>query len=131
MANGDVDVYVRFRSFLPGGGYDSSGRSVQGKTNVRGRITTTYLKGGVNLSAEDLGLTALDDVTLTPEEPCPSADPSKATRRVYYSRAAGQFYITRNTGPETDRVEVEESSGTTSNISFDAFGDSAHNAELL
>ena len=130
MANGDVDVKVRFSSFLPGAGYDASGRAVQGKTNIRGVITTTYLRGGVSLSAVDVGLETIDDLALTLPEPCSSNDPAQGYRDARYSKSAAQFYLTvGELGNNTDTVELP--SGTVVDVAFDAFGDSAHNAELL
>ena len=81
MANGDVDVKVRFRSFLPGAGYDVNGQAKQGKTNVRGVITTTYLRGGVTLQPTDVGLDVIDTLALTLEEPIASSDPGRQRRR--------------------------------------------------
>ena len=119
-----IDVKIRFRSFLPGSGYDSSGGSRQGKTNVRGRIEcTSYTKGGEALTPQDVGLNTIDDLTLTLEEPLTGTDPAQAVRAVSYSRSAQQFYVA---------VDNAELTGATSlNLTFDAFGDSAHDIELL
>lgn len=124
MAN---DVKIRFRSFLPGSGVDSGGNNKQGKTNVRGRIeVTSYSRGGESLTPADVGLTRIDDLTLTLEEPISGSDPAESRRSVGYSRSAQEFYI--NTGGPT---EGELAAGTAVNLSFDAFGDSAHDIELL
>jgi len=123
MANGDIDVKIRFRSFLPGSGFDSSGNARQGKTNVRGRIEATYLKGGVALTPQDVGLNTIDDLTLTCEEPFTSPDPAAGWRMAGYSRSARQFYVVQET--------IEVASGSAVNLTFDAFGDSGHDVELL
>ena len=119
-----TDVKIRFRSFLPGSGYNSSGNPRQGKTNIRGRIEcTSYTKGGESLTPTDLGLTTIDDLTLTLEEPLTGNDPAQAVRTVYYSRSAQQFYVA------VDNVEL--TGATNLNLTFDAFGDSAHDVEQL
>jgi len=119
-----TDVKIRFRSFLPGSGYDGSGNARQGKTNVRGRIeVTSYTKGGETLKPQDLGLNTVDDLTLSCEEPFTSPDPASGWRWASWSRAAQQFYVIQET--------VEVAGGTVLNLTFDAFGDSAHDVEML
>lgn len=119
-----TDVKIRFRSFLPGAGHDSSGNARQGKTNVRGVIeVTNYTRGGETLTPADLGLSTIDDLVLTHREPVSSPDPAAGVRRVVYSYSAQQFYIIRDT--------VEEAATADPVISFDAFGDSSHDVELL
>lgn len=121
-----IDVYTRFKDFLPGAGYDSTGRSVQGKTNIRGVIkVTSYTRGGENLTPTDLGLEEIDDLTLTLVEPLTGPNPSQQARVVRYATGARQFYVSR------DAESVELASGTAFDIYFDAFGDAAHNAEML
>lgn len=119
-----IDVKIRFRSFLPGHGYNSGGSAKQGKTNVRGRIeVTSYTKGGEALTPQDLGLNTIDDLTLNLEEPMKGNDPAQTVRAVYYSRSAQQFYAA------TDNAE--DAGAAAFNMTFDAFGDSAHDIELL
>jgi hypothetical protein len=129
MANGDIDVKVRFRSFLPGAGYDVNGLAKQGKTNVRGVITATYLRGGVNLLPADVGLDVIDTLTLTNEEPYTSVNPQQNYRTVGYSKSARQFYCVEEVSAANTDAEV--ASGTSLSIEFDAFGDAAWAPELL
>jgi hypothetical protein len=120
------DVYTRFKSFLPGGGYDSSGRPVQGKSNFRGVIkVTSYTRGGETLRPQDLGLEAIDDLTLTLVEPLTGPNPSQQARSVRYATGSQQFYVSR------DAENVEVTGAAAFDIYFDAFGDAAHNAEML
>ena len=133
MANGDVDVKVRFRSFLPGAGYDVNGQPKQGKTDVRGVITTTYLRGGVSLTAQDVGLTVIDTLSLVLVEPNGSEDPGRQRRGVAYSPSAAQFYLSLTiTGDEAGEDKTHElASGQVVDVSFDAFGDSGATVDLI
>jgi hypothetical protein len=123
------DVYVRFKSFLPGGGYDSTGRPVQGKTNVRGVINvTSYTRGGETLRAQDVGLETIDSLDLELVEPFTSPNPSQNWRDVGYSSAAAQFYA----WVEASSGAFAELAGASAfEVAFDAFGDAAHAPELL
>lgn len=127
MAN---DVIVKFRSHLPGGGHQRSGASRQGKTNVRGRIeVTSSTVKGERLTPEMIGLTRIDDLHLTLEEPVTCAAPEAGlTRRVGYSHVAQEFYVWTLNSAGT---AATPSSGSSFNLTFDAFGDSAHDVELL
>lgn len=117
-------VKIRFRSFLPGSGKNASGSDKQGKTNTRGVIeVTNYSRGGESLTPQDVGLTAIDDIVLTHREPASGPDPAEGTRRVIYSHSQQQFYIVKGL--------VEEAATADPVITFDAFGDSAHDVELL
>jgi hypothetical protein len=125
------DVKVRFKSFLPGAGYDASGRPVQGKTTVQGVLEGSVVGGGGQpLTAVDLGLQTLDSLHLELEEGSPSNNPaSPDTRRVFYSKSSAEFYIA-TVGDEAI-APLPLANGTTANVMFTAFGDAAHNAELL
>lgn len=124
------DVKIRFRSFLPGAGHDGSGNAKQGKSNVRGEINvTSYARGGETLTPQDVGLTTIDDIVLTPKEAAGGANPAQGARRALYSHAAQQFYVLENVN--ATGVENEAASAAAINIRFDAFGDSAHDVELL
>lgn len=123
-------VIVKFRSFLPGGGHDRSGGQRQGKTNVRGRIEVTSVgTGGQALPASSLSLTKIDDLTLTLEEPVRDADPTSDRRAVGYSHSSEEFYVWGVAG--ITGVTTALANGSTYNMTFDAFGDSAHDVELL
>lgn len=120
------DVYTRFKQFLPGGGYDSTGRPDQRKSNHRGVIkVTSYTRGGENLAPQDLGFEEFDDLTLTLVEPLTGSNPSQQARTVRYATGSRQFYVSR------DAENVEVAGGTALDIYFDAFGTSAHTDELL
>ena len=121
------NVFVKFRSFLPGAGHNRSGVAKQGKTNVRGRLEVTYSRGGDSLTPSDLGLASIDDLVLTLEEPFTSEDPGQKKRYIGYSYSAQQFYVTQET---LAGIPAEAGGSTVLNVTFDAFGDSAHDVEL-
>lgn len=145
-------IRTRYRSFLPGAGYSSSGAAKQGKTNIRGQIQVVdYVRGGTSLTAPELGLDTVDDLTLTLIEPVRSPEPTNQLRSVVYSHTSQEFYVVENLhdfhqfyvggavgGPPAgfggDPVKigelVEVAGGSDFTLSFDAFGDSAHNVEL-
>lgn len=126
MAN---QVTVRFRSYLPGSGWDSAGSAKQGKQEVRGIITVTdYVRNGEDLVPVDLGLTTIDHLDLVLQEPLTSNDPSEQWRKVDYSYSAAQFYVV-----EIGQTGVALNIGATKDpvITFSAFGDSSHDVELL
>lgn len=124
MAN---DVRIRFRSFLPGGGFDSAGDPKQGKTRVVGTITVTdYGRGGEALSPQDVALSNIDAISL--RVPDQTGDPSGTRERVVlYSQSADQFYLIQTT---TAGVPVEYAEAATETIEFVAEGDSAGDVEL-
>lgn len=114
-------VQIRYRQPL-GAGFDGNGRPVQGKQNVRGRITVTSAKSGESLKPADLGLSKIDDLQLTVTEAMGSA--SGVPRVAHYSHSAQEFYILED-GVDSNSV------GNDFVVSFDAFGDSAANVEHL
>ena len=122
-------VQVRFRSFLPGSGFNSGGSPVQGKQEVHGQITVTnYSRGGEGLTPADVGLTTIDHLDLQLSEPLTGPDPGQGSRQVYYSNSAQEFYIT-----VTSQAGVPaEIAGTADPVlTFHAKGDSAQDVELL
>ena len=143
-------VNVRYRQFLPGGGYDSSGSPRQGKSNTRGVVNVSaYTRGGVDLSKQDLGLGTVDNVKLSIVDPVRSPEPLNQLREVIYSDSAGQFYVVETVkdyyqfyadgtsggsgGGSTPYViagQREIAGATVLTVSWDAFGDSAHDVEL-
>jgi len=121
------DIKVRFRSFLPGAGFDSSGNAKQGKTRVVGAISvTSYAPGAEVVSARDLGLTTIDAVNFRVADG--TGDPSGSTeRKALYDKSTSGFYL----------VLVGDSGNTneyalaaTETVEFEATGDSAHDVEL-
>lgn len=148
-------IRTRYRSFLPGAGFSGSGAAKQGKTNIRGQIQIVdYVRGGTALTAVELGLDTVDDLTLTLIEPVRGPEPTQSLRNVVYSHTAQEFYVVENLhdfhqfylaagagqsegfGPLGggnivkigELVEIAADSDFT--LSFDVFGDSAHNVEL-
>ena len=145
-------IRIRYRSFLPGAGFSSSGKPKQGKTNVRGQVQIVdYVKGGTALTAGDMGLDTLDDVTLTLVDPVRNQTSISRLRTVAYSSSAGEFYVFENI-PDYHQFylaggsSVEDDNNASNfvsagelreiavdsdfTLSFDAFGDSAHDIEL-
>ena len=122
-------VSIRYRSFLPGAGFDSNGVAKQGKQEVRGVITVTnYARGGEALAPADVGLNRIDYIDLQLEEPFEGADSDSTGREIGYSRSAQQFYINTVDGAGTKGKLVATSDPV---VMFNAFGDSAHDVELL
>lgn len=115
-------VQIRYRQPLAGG-FNGNGNPVQGKQNVRGRITVTSAAMGESLTPSDLGLTTIDDLTLTVTEAVGGGTGSQP-RVAVYSHASQEFYILQ----DQDTVNTK---GKNFVLSFDAFGDSAANVEHL
>ncbi len=123
MAN---DVKIRFKSHLPGGGFNSSGDPKQGKTRVVGEIDVTSYVHGENLSAIDIGLTAIDSISLRIADETGSAG-AQTNREVLYVKSVAQFYV--NTVSQAG-VKLGATGAGTETIEFDALGDSAEDVEL-
>jgi hypothetical protein len=129
------DVKIRFRSFLPGGGFDSSGNAKQGKTRVVGRIEVTAYDGGEGepLKPVDVGLSAIDALTLRVEDENSGAMSdaggvgSAHTRHVTYAKTTGHFYLFSSDGAGS---KIPGADNNTENVEFVAEGDSAHDVEL-
>jgi hypothetical protein len=125
MAN---DVRIRFRSFLPGAGFDSAGGPAQGKTRTVGTVTVTSLdQNGEALTAVDLGLVTLDSLSLRVSEETSSAA-GQTKREAIYSPSAAQFYL--NTVSSVG-VVASYVPAATETLEFVAEGDSAASPELL
>ena len=121
------DVKIRFRSFLPGGGFDSSGNAKQGKTRVVGIVdVTSYAPGAEALAPSDIGLSAIDAISLRVSDATGDTGGNNE-RRAIYSKTAEEFYLvlTSQAG-----VPNEYAVAATETVEFDAFGDSAHDVEL-
>jgi hypothetical protein len=115
-------VQTRFTRPLPGGGYDSGGNPKQGKVEVRGKITVTnYSHGGEDLVPADLGLRTIDWLDLKVDEAIGGADGGQQ-RVAHWSSSAQQFYVLE------DSVQIAATRDPV--LSFNAFGDSAHDVEL-
>ncbi len=123
MAN---DVRIRFRSYLPGGGFDSAGGAKQGKTRVVGSINVTAYGGdaGEPLSAIDIGLTTIDAISIRVDNE--STGPGQTTRTAVYSKSTGHFYVF---DVSAAGVKVPHAAATET-LEFDALGDSAGDVEL-
>ncbi|MDY6957678.1 MAG: hypothetical protein SVK08_00840 [Halobacteriota archaeon] len=116
-------VKTRFHRPLPGGGRDSNGNPKQGKVEVRGKIeVTNYSHGGESLTPADIGLLAIDWIDIKPDEPVGGNDGGQV-REVHYSFSNQQFYILE------DNVQIAATSDPV--LSFNAFGDTVRDAELL
>ncbi len=61
-----LTVKVLGRSRLQGGGRNISGVAKQGKEEVWGELTGTYVTAGVPFAVDDVGLTSFDYVDLQP-----------------------------------------------------------------
>jgi len=123
------NVNTRFRSFLPGAGFDSSGSPKQGKTRVVGVINVTSYAGenGEPLTARDLGLTNIDTVNLRVAD-AQAGDSTGVLRLVTYTKSTGHFYLYTQVAAG-DRTQV--AAAATETVEFDAMGDSASDVELL
>lgn len=125
MAN---DVKIRFRSFLPGGGFDSAGGPKQGKTRVVGEVDVTSYAGqkGEPFNPIDIGLSVIDAIHLRVADAC-SDGGGGATREVNFTKSTGHFYlITVDAAGAVTNV----AQAATETLEFDALGDSAGDVEL-
>lgn len=122
------DVYVRFRSFLPGAGFDSSGNNKQGKTRVVGMVDVTSYAGGggESLAPVDLGLTTIDFLAMRPVNEVPGGD-GKHKREAVYAADSDKFYLIN---VDAAGSRTHESAATAMEVEFVAEGDSAHDVEL-
>lgn len=125
MAN---NVNIRFRSFLPGGGFDSSGDAKQGKTRVVGAVNVTSYsgEGGEPFSARDVGLSTIDSINLRVADAI-QGDSTGTERQVLYAKSTGHFYLHTIDGAG---AKTRVASAATETVEFDAMGDSAHDVEL-
>ena len=119
-------VATRFRSSLPGGGFDSAGNAKQGKRKVVGTISvTSYGTGGESLTAADVGLSVIDFISIKHADEAASAN-GATPRLVLYNHSTADFYIVTEAGA----TGFDPSAGTTHALRFEATGDSADDVEL-
>jgi len=129
-------ISFRYRSFLPGAGFDSTGSPKQGKTRIVGVITVSSYSGGEGepLSANDLGLNTIDSIHIRVADENTGAMSAAAgggiapTRKVSYTKSTGHFYLYN---VDSDGQISSIASAATETVEFDAFGDSAMDVELL
>jgi hypothetical protein len=129
-------ISTRFRSFLPGAGFDSSGSPKQGKTRIVGVISVTSYGGGDGepLTATDIGLNNIDYVNLRVSDGNKGAMSAsvgggiRAVRQVTYVRSTGHFYLYNI---DSDGQLTPIAVAATETVEFDALGDSASDVELL
>lgn len=126
MAN---DVKIRFKSYLPGGGFDSSGGAKQGKTKVVGIIDVTSYDGeeGEAFGAMDVGLTTIDALQIRVRDQMDGSFPGAKQRDVLYSQSTGHFYLLTRVATG---VALGVQAGQTETLEFVAEGDSAGDVEL-
>ena len=121
------DVKTKFKSFLPGAGFDASGNAKQGKTRVVGNIAvTSYQRGGEDLAPVDVGLSAIDSITLRVSDSTGDTSGNNE-RRAVYTKTVEQFYLVLDSQAG---VGGEYAAAATETVEFDAFGDSAEDVEL-
>jgi hypothetical protein len=120
-------VATRFRGSLPGGGFDSAGNAKQGKRRVVGTISVTSYSGvGESLTAADVGLSAIDFISIKHSDESAGQN-GQGGRMVRYQFATADFYIVQEAGI-TGKTDIP--SGTTHALRFEATGDSADDVEL-
>lgn len=119
-------VATRFRSSLPGAGFDSAGAAKQGKRRVVGTISvTSYGSGGESLSAADVGLSTIDFISIKHADEAAGTE-GRGGRMVRYCFSTADFYIVQDIGA----VNAQPATGTTHALRFEATGDSADDVEL-
>jgi hypothetical protein len=118
-------VAIRFRSYLPGSGFDSNGNPKQGKQEVRGKVAVTSYAAGESLPPSKVGLTTIDWVHLAPDNAVGGANGQG--RVALYDHSSQEFYVFQSEATGLDDANI---AGKTFTVSFNAFGDSAHDVEL-
>jgi len=120
-----------FRQFLPGSGRDVLGNPKQGKTKVVGSINVTAYAGGEGevLTATDLGLTAIDSITLRVGDENSGAltGTTAPIRMVTYTKSTAHFYL-MTIDEEGDIVGGADND--TEVVEYIAEGDSSFDVEL-
>jgi len=122
-----IDVKIRYRSYLPGAGVDSTGAAKQGKTRVVGHVAvTSYVSAGGPLTPIELGVSAIDSIQLRVRNQAKGPD-GHVRREVLYSVSDEQFYLI-----EITRAGVTDNyaDAATETLEFEVFGDSSHDVEL-
>jgi hypothetical protein len=126
------NVQPRFRSFLPGAGFDANGNPKQGKTRVVGVISVTSYEGGSgeSLKARDIGLSNIDFIQLRVSDEASGEYSGGAPlqRNVVYSKSTGHFYL-HNEALAGDKTGVANAG--TETVEYVAEGDSIADVELL
>jgi hypothetical protein len=113
---------IRFKTFLPGTGFNAAGNPKQGKQRVVGKVhVTNYQRDGENLSPADVGLRTIDYISLTVDEAMTGS--GGEARTAHYSSSAQQFYILEGAGKLAATADPV--------VSFVAEGDSAEDVEIL
>ena len=122
-------VATRFRSSLPGSGFDSTGAAKQGKRRVVGTISVTSFAQadhhGIPLSAADVGLSTIDYISIKHSDEAAGKE-GKGVRTVAYCFSTADFYIVQDIGLSG----AQPATGTTHALRFEAVGDSADDVEL-
>ncbi len=116
-------VAVRYRSYLPGSGFDSNGSPKQGKEESFGVITVTSAVQGESLPPSKLGLTTIDYIDLKVQAPVGGGTGSQP-REAHYDYTSQEFYLLT----DNDAVELK---GDNVTLRFHAFGDSIRGTEFL
>lgn len=117
-------IQTRFKSALPGAGFDSSGAAKQGKRRVVGQISvTSYTAVGESLTPADIGLATIDYISIRHNDQA-GAKEGKESRVVLYNNSTSDFYILTNTGATVTAA------GATNTLQFDAIGDALDAPEL-
>lgn len=120
------NVKPTLKTYLPGAGRTVGGVPVQGKTRTVGRISvTSYSQEGEQLKPSDVGLSAIDFISLRVRE---ESDGNASNRGASYSASAQQFYLWTHTGAGT---LAKYAAAAAEEIEFVAEGDSVNDVELL
>jgi hypothetical protein len=119
-------IRTRVKSALPGAGFDSSGNAKQGKRRVNGAISvTSYTNVGESLTAPDLGLSAIDWISIRHEDQAAGTE-GRGARVVNYCSSTSDFYILQTIGAGLEAAVT----GSTHALQFDAVGDALDGIEL-
>ena len=119
-------VAVRYRSYLPGSGFDSNGSPKQGKEESVGVITVTSAQAGESLPPSKLGLTTIDFISLQVQQAVGGG--SGQPRTALYDYTSQEFYLFEDTGAGENTNALRGDSVT---VRFHAFGDSIRGTEFL
>ena len=118
------DVKILHQTYLPGGGFTSSGKPKQGKSMVVGRIdVTSYTTNGETLTANDMGLNTVDVAVFGVEDV--NSQATTSVPGIARWDASAETLVVFDTGT------TQASSGETVTIGFFAAGDSARDVETL
>lgn len=115
-------VAIRYKSYLPGAGFDSNGSPKQGKQQVVGVITVTSAVAGESLPPSKVGLTTIDYIDLKVQQAVGGQNGQPRTAQ--YEYGSQEFYLFENNA-------TTELIGDNVTVRFSAFGDSALDPEFL